>query len=57
MFADDSAITSHHQLGLQRYMDRFSESCILFDDQVERQATPEPPLITGKGEELDWLII
>jgi hypothetical protein len=56
LFADDAAIASQHQLGLQILMDSFSESCVLFrltisqkKTQVMSQATPEPPLITVKG--------
>jgi len=60
LFADDAALASHHEQGLQRLMDRFSDSCDLFGltisqkkTQIMGQATPAPPLITVNGEELE----
>lgn len=60
LFADDAAIASHHQQGLQRLMDKFSDSCDLFGltisqkkTQVMSQATPDPPIIKVNGEELE----
>jgi hypothetical protein len=57
LFAQDAAIASHHQPGLKRLMDRFSNSCNLFGLTISQkkthvisQATPEPPLITMKAE-------
>ena len=59
-FADDAAMVSHQQDGLQRLMDKFSDACDLFGltisqkkTQVIRQATPAPPCITVSGKELE----
>ena len=60
LFADDAALVSHQQDGLQSLMDRFSDACDLFGlsisqnkTQVMGQATPSPPCITVNGEELE----
>ena len=60
LFADDVAMVSHQQDGLQRLMDKFSDACDLFcltisqkKIQVIGQATPAPPHITVSGEELE----
>ena len=60
MFADDVAMVSHQQDGLQRLMDKFSDACDLFSltisqkkTQVMGQATPAPPCHTVSGEELE----
>ena len=52
LFADDAAIASHTQDGLQRQMDRFSNACDLFSlaislkkTQVMGQAITMPPTI------------
>jgi len=60
LFADDAAIVSHTQDGLQRLMDKFSQACNLFrltisqkKTQVMGQGTSPPPTITVKGEKLE----
>ena len=60
LFADNAAMESHQQDGLQRLMDKFSDACDLFGltisqkkTQVMVQATPAPPCITVSGEELE----
>ena len=62
LFADDAAIVSYQQHGLQRLMDKFSDACDLFGliisqkkTQVMGQATPAPPCITVSGKELELL--
>ena len=60
LFADDAAMASHQQDGLQSLMDRFSDACNLFGltisqrkTQVMGQATLCPSCITVNGEELE----
>ena len=60
LFADDVAMVSHQQDGLQRLMDKFSDACYLFSltisqkkTQVIGQATSAPPCITVSGKELE----
>ena len=60
LFADDVAMVSHQQDGLQRLMDKFPDACDLFGltisqkkTQVMGQATPTPPCITVSGKELE----
>ena len=60
LFADDTALVSHQQDGLQRLMDKFSDACDLFSltisqkkTQVKGKATPTPPCITVSGKELE----
>jgi len=60
LFADDAALVSHSEDGLQRLLDRFSNSCVLFGltislkkTQVMGQATPGPPAMNIKGAELE----
>ena len=60
LFADDAALVSHSEDGLQRLLDRFSNSCELFGltislkkTQVMGQATPGPPAMNIKGAELE----
>ena len=60
LFADDVAMVSNQQDGLQTLMDKFSDVCDLFGftisqkkTQVIGHATPSPPCITVSGEELE----
>ena len=60
LYADDVAIVSDQQDGLQRLMDKFSDACDLFSltisqkkTQVMGQASPAPPCITVSGKELE----
>lgn len=60
LFADDAAIASHQEDGLQRLMDRFANACSLFGltisqkkTQVMGQATASPPSITVQGTPLE----
>ena len=60
LFADNIAMVSHQQDGLQRLMDKFSDACDLFGltigqkkTQVMGQATPAPLCIRVIGEELE----
>ena len=59
LFADDAAITSHTQAGLQRLMDRFSKACQDFSltisikkTEVLAQDATSPPQITINRQEL-----
>ena len=59
LFADDAALVSHSEEGLQRLLDRFSNSCDLFGltislkkTQVMGQDTPAQPLLKINGETL-----
>ena len=59
LFADDAAFVSHSEEGLQRLLDRFSNSCDLFGltislkkTQVMGQDTPAQPLLKINGETL-----
>ena len=56
--ADDVAMVSHQQDGLQRLMDKISDACDLFSLTISQkkfmgQATPAPPCITVSNEELE----
>lgn len=60
LLANNAALVSHHEQGLQRLMDRFPDSWDLFGltvsqrkTQIMGQPTPEPPHITMKGDELE----
>jgi len=60
LFADDAAMVSHSEDGLQRLLNSFSNSCDLFGltislkkTQVMGQATPAPPLMSIKGVDLE----
>ena len=60
LFADDVAMVSHQQDGLQRLMDKFSDVCNFFGlriiqkkTQVMGQPTPAPPCVTDDGKELE----
>ena len=57
LFADDAALVSHSEEGLQRLLDRFSNSCDLFGltislkkTQVMGQDTPAQPFLKINGE-------
>ena len=60
LFADDAAVASHTQRGLQSLMDRFSQACKDFGltislkkTNVLGQGTESPPIITIDEYELD----
>ena len=60
LFADDVAMVSHQQDGLQRLIDKFSDAFDLFGltisqkkTQVMGQVTPAPPCITVSSKELE----
>jgi len=60
LFADDAALASHSEEGLQRLLDSFSTSCDLFGltislkkTQVMGQATPAPPQMSINGVNLE----
>ena len=60
LFADDAALVSHSEEGLQRLLDRFSNSCDLFGltislkkTKVIGQATPSQPLLNTHEENLE----
>ena len=60
LFADDAAVASHTQRGLQSLMDRFSQACKDFgltislkNANVLGQGTESPPIITIDEYELD----
>ena len=60
LLADDVALVSHQQDGLQRLMDKFSDAFDLFGltisqkkVQVMGQATPAPPCIRVSGKQLE----
>ena len=60
LYADDAALVFHSEDGLQRLLDRFSNSCDQFGitislkkTRVMGQATPAQPLLKINGENLD----
>ena len=60
LYADDAALVSHSEDGLQRLLDRLSNSCDQFGlttslkkTQVMGQATPAQPLLKINGENLE----
>ena len=60
LYADDAALVSHSEDGLQRLLDRFSNSCDQFGltislkkTQVMGQATPAQPLLKINGGNLE----
>ena len=60
LYADDADLVSHSEDGLQRLLDRFSNSCDQFGltislkkTQVMGQATPAQPLLKINGENLE----
>ena len=60
LYADDAALVSRSEDGLQRLLDRFSNACDQFGltislkkTQVMGQATPAQPLLTINGENLE----